>query len=162
MLTMIETERPTAEVVTWRDSRPLYQLRLENLGKGDLQMEVWQLPSPSRPQITKPVRLAGLKGRNLALIEHRLARRLTKASISIAGLPPRESRSHPIEEELALGVGLIFRVLAPMRSREKMLACLEGIEGMGREESAYWLGMAMHRKKPQRVLAALRMLLTEA
>ena len=32
---------------------------------------------------------------------------------------------------------------------------------MGREEAAYWLGMAMHRRRPRRVLTALRMLLTE-
>ena len=34
-------------------------------------------------------------------------------------------------------------------------------ELMGREEAAYWLGMAMHRKHPRRVLTALRFLLTE-
>jgi hypothetical protein len=36
----------------------------------------------------------------------------------------------------------------------------EGIEAMGKEEAAYWLGMAMHRKNPRRVLSALRILLT--
>jgi len=36
----------------------------------------------------------------------------------------------------------------------------EGIEEMGREEAAYWLGMAMHRKNPRRVLAALRLLMS--
>jgi hypothetical protein len=33
---------------------------------------------------------------------------------------------------------------------------------MEREEAAYWLGMAMHRRRPRRVLRALRVLLTEA
>jgi len=32
---------------------------------------------------------------------------------------------------------------------------------MGQEEAAYWLGMAMHRVNPRRVLSALRMLLTD-
>jgi hypothetical protein len=31
---------------------------------------------------------------------------------------------------------------------------------MAREEAAYWLGMAVHRKNPRRVLTALRILLT--
>jgi hypothetical protein len=31
---------------------------------------------------------------------------------------------------------------------------------MGREEASYWLGMALHRSHPRRVLAALRLLLT--
>jgi hypothetical protein len=33
------------------------------------------------------------------------------------------------------------------------------LEAMAREEAAYWLGMAMHRKNPRRLLAALRFLL---
>ena len=68
----------------------------------------------------------------------------------------RKLRNH-----LALTLGLLFRALAPMRSRDNMRAVAEGIEAMGREEAAYWLGMAMHRKQPRRVLAALRFLLTE-
>ena len=52
-------------------------------------------------------------------------------------------------------------MLAPMRSRTNMRAVAEGIEAMGHEEAAYWLGMAMHRRHPRRVLAALRFLLTE-
>ena len=58
-------------------------------------------------------------------------------------------------------MGLLFRTLAPMRNRENMRTVAEGIEAMQREEAAYWLGMAMHRKRPRRVLAALRVLLTE-
>ncbi|MDG2991732.1 hypothetical protein L3556_12430 [Candidatus Synechococcus calcipolaris G9] len=127
-----------------------------------MQLEIWQLPARATPHITHPIRLAGLKGRNFALIEHRVLRRLKKADMVIAALKPQESEVHPIDENLALILGLIFRVLAPMRNRDKMLACVEGIEVMSREEAAYWLGMAMHRKKPRRVLAALRILLTEA
>jgi hypothetical protein len=70
-------------------------------------------------------------------------------------------RAYNITEELALRLGLLFRALAPMRSRDRMRSVMEGIEAMGREEAAYWLGMAMHRKNPRRVLTALRYLLTE-
>ena len=42
-----------------------------------------------------------------------------------------------------------------------MSACIQGIEAMNKEEAAYWLGMAMHRKNPRRVLMALRFLLTD-
>lgn len=66
-----------------------------------------------------------------------------------------------LDEDLALNLGLLFRILAPMRNREYMRACNEGIEEMGREEAAYWLGMAMHRKHPRRVLMALRFLLID-
>ena len=71
------------------------------------------------------------------------------------------TRGYALTDALALTLGLLFRALAPMRSRDNMRAVVEGIEAMGREEAAYWLGMAMHRRRPRRVLTALRMLLTE-
>ena len=58
-------------------------------------------------------------------------------------------------------LGLMFRTLAPMRDRDGMWAVADGIEKMEREEAAYWLGMAIHREHPRRVLAGLRFLLTE-
>jgi hypothetical protein len=67
-----------------------------------------------------------------------------------------------LPEEVALTLGLLFRALAPMRSLDNLRNVVEGIEQMGKEEAAYWLGMAMHRKNPRRVLSALRMLLTSS
>ena len=48
-----------------------------------------------------------------------------------------------------------------MASVDNIRAVAEGIEAMKREEAAYWLGMAMHRRCLRRVLTALRVLLTE-
>lgn len=147
--------------LTQLNGKPHYELWAESLGASNLQLEVWQLPSTATPQLTKPVRIAGLKGRNLALIEHRVLRRLAKSSIDLGGLKPQKSKTFVVDEDLALMLGLIFRVLTPMHSRENMLACVEGIEARVREEAAYWLGMAMRRKNPRRVLASLRMLMTD-
>ena len=72
-----------------------------------------------------------------------------------------EATGHALSEDFALTLGLLFRALAPMRNRGNMRMVAESIVAMQREEAAYWLGMAMHRKRPRRVLAALRMLLTE-
>ena len=55
---------------------------------------------------------------------------------------------------------LLFKLLAPMRNVAAIENCARGIDAMAREEAAYWLGMAMHRKNPRRVLAALRLLLS--
>ncbi len=164
MSTLAVMESVQRGVVTAMPSRlgqPVYELRAINLGTGNLQLEVWQMPAVATPQLTQPLRIAGLKGRNLALIEHRVVRRLAQAKLFLARLEVQQSQAYPMDEDLALILGLIFRVMAPMRNREKMLACVEGIEAMSREEAAYWLGMAMHRKHPRRVLAALRLLLTE-
>ena len=142
-------------------SNPRYELRVQAHGPDDTEMEVWQVPAPATPHIKSPVRIAGLRGRNLALVEHRVLQRLAKARIKPGGLLAGTRQSFALDEDLALNLGLLFRVLAPMRNREHMRACTAGIEEMGREEAAYWLGMAMHRKYPRRVLMALRFLLID-
>jgi hypothetical protein len=143
------------------DSAPTYELRTRRHGPGDTEIEIWQLPSPASPQLSSPVRLAGLRGRNLELVEHRVLRRLSQAGIKFSGQEAQRKEGHRVTEDLALMLGLLFRTLAPMRSRENMRAVADGIEAMGREEAAYWLGMAMHRRNPRRVLTALRFLLTD-
>lgn len=142
-------------------SAPLYEIRVRRHGLGDTEIEVWHLPSPASPQITGPQRLAGLRGRNLGLVEHRVLRRLDRAGVRLTGREAQRKEGHRVTEDIALMLGLLFRTLAPMRSRDNMRAVAEGIEAMGREEAAYWLGMAMHRRNPRRVLTALRYLLTE-
>jgi hypothetical protein len=102
-----------------------------------------------------------LHGRNLSLVEHRLLRRLKAVSINLHDLPAIEALRVRVDEELAINLGLLFRALAPMRNREHMAAVAAGIEAMSKEEAGYWLGMAMHRKFPRRVLMALRFLLIE-
>ncbi len=143
------------------DSAPVYELRARRHGPGDTELEVWQLPSPASPQRTSPVRIAGLRGRNLDLVEHRVLRRLGQAGLKLSGREAERKEGHRLPEDLALALALLFRTLAPMRSRDNMRSVAEGIDTMGREEAAYWLGMAIHRKNPRRVLTALRFLLTD-
>jgi hypothetical protein len=140
---------------------PRYELRVRKLSAGDQELEIWQLPAHATPHLKEPKRIAGLHGRNLALIEHRLIKQLSKNGVSLTGLKNGEKRRADIGEDEALRLGLLFRMLAPMRSRANMTACATGIEAMGKEEAAYWLGMAMHRKYPRRVLMALRILLID-
>lgn len=151
---------PRLKLVETPKSAPQYEVRVRNHGLGDTEIEVWEMPSPASPNLTSAMRVAGLRGRNLELVEHRVLRRLNQAGMRLPRSAERV-RGYNITEELALRLGLLFRALAPMRSRDRMRAVTEGIEAMGREEAAYWLGMAMHRKNPRRVLTALRYLLTE-
>ena len=141
-------------------SAPRYELRVRRHGPADTQYEIWQLPSPASPQVTMALRVAGLRGRNLELVEHRVLRRLSQAGIKLGRVLDTGNTGYAVTEDLALTLGLLFRTLAPMRSRDNIRAVTEGIETMEREETAYWLGMAMHRKHPRRVLTALRTLLT--
>ena len=141
-------------------SAPQYELRVRRHGATDTEYEIWQVPAVATPHVRAPVRVAGLRGRNLALVEHRVLRRLAQSGVRLSGIAHTRRRGYAVTEDLALTLGLIFRTLAPMRNRENMRTVIEGIEAMEREETAYWLGMAMHRPKPRRVLTALRVLLT--
>ena len=141
-------------------SLPRYELRVRTHGPADSEYELWQLPAPATPHVKAPLRIAGLRGRNWELVQHRVLRRLARVGVRPGRSGTRRRRGYALGEDTALNLGLLFRTLAPMRSRDKMRAVVEGIEAMEREEAAYWLGMAMHRRHPRRVLTALRVLLT--
>ena len=143
------------------ESAPRYELRVRRHGPVGTEYEIWQMPTAATPHLRSPLRVAGLRGRNLDLVEHRVLKRLSQSGVRPIRRHSRRKRGYALTEDLALTLGLLFRALAPMRSRDNMRAVADGIEAMGREEAAYWLGMAMHRKQPRRVLAALRFLLTE-
>ena len=140
---------------------PQYELRAKRRLGSDMALEIWQLPTGATPHIKQPTYIAGLHGRNLSLVEHRLLRRLKTLRINLNDLPLLDALCVPIDEDLAINLGLLFRALAPMRNRDHMASVAAGIEAMTKEEAGYWLGMAMHRKFPRRVLMALRFLLIE-
>jgi len=148
-----------AQRMTLPTTEPAYEVRARRLAGNDLQVEIWQLPSAASPHVQVPQRVAGLAGRNLEINQIRILKKLKAAGIRLEVMPVEGLRA-PIREDAALRLALLFRVLAPMRSRAAMVAVAEGIDAMAREEAAYWLGMAVHRKNPRRVLTALRVLLT--
>jgi len=140
-------------------SGPLFELRVASRRPGHWSLEVWETPSPATPRLRLPERTAGLEGRVLELVETRVLRRLKEAGIRPGSLKPGDEERLPLHEDHALNLALLFRTLAPMRSLERIREVAEGIDRMSREEAGYWLGMAVHRRNPRRVLAALRMLL---
>jgi hypothetical protein len=156
----MSARRKPSSAPTVRLARPAYEVRAKRFGPGDVQVEVWQKRSPATPHITAPLRIAGLRGRNLELLEHRIARQLKQIGVRLDLMPVDGIRAD-VDEDGALRLALFFKALAPMRSRDAMRLVAEGIEAMSREEAAYWLGMAIYRKNPRRVLSALRMLLTD-
>lgn len=137
---------------------PLYELRLTVPERQRWFLEVFQLPSPATPRLSEPEKVATLKGQALNAVEHRVLKRLARAKITIGGNAPRKKSTWPLEEEDALQLGLLFRAVTPMRNLDRIRSVADMVEGMTREEAAYWLGMAVHRKNPRKVLAALRLL----
>lgn len=138
---------------------PDYELHARNSARNGLELTLWQMPCAATPHIASPLRLAGLKGRNLSLAEGSIWKILRHSGITVAPRPG-ETQKFPLDEDRAMSLGLLCKLLAPMRNAERMRQAALGLEEMRRSETAYWLGMAMHRKNPRRVLCALRMLLT--
>ena len=137
-----------------------YELRLAVPASGSWELEIYQLPSSATPRLVAPEYVAGLKGISLRLLEQRLLKKLARQKVQLGVLKPGNERSWPLPEETALQLGLLFRVLAPMRNLDRITQVADGIDTLSREELGYWLGMVMHRANPRRVLAALRLLLT--
>ena len=143
------------------ESVPRYELRVRRYGPADTEYAIWQIPSTAVPQLTSARRVARLRGPNLDLIEHRVLRLLAQSGVRLGPNSGDENGGYGVPEDVALVLGLLFRALAPMRNRASMRAVVEGIETMAHEETAYWAGMAIHRRHPRRVLMALRILLTD-
>jgi hypothetical protein len=142
------------------DSHPVYELRVTGTNDVDVEVSVWQLPSIATPRLQQAERTASLAGRPWRMIESRVSKRLRQIGIGISHIKKGQTVGFPIDEEIALNLSLLFRVLAPMRSIDRIRMVVDGIDKMSREEAGYWLGMAVHRVYPRRVLAALRVLLT--
>ena len=124
------------------------------------RLEIWQVPSHATPRLKTPEQVAALYGSGLRTVENRLLKRLAREKIVLGSLKPGKTKKWPLDEEIALSLGLLFRVLAPMRNLDRIRQVADGVEKMSREEAGYWLGMVMHRAHPRRALAALRILLT--
>lgn len=69
------------------DNKPCYELLAKNHGPDDLELSLWQLPCPATPHIACPLRIGGLRGRNLSLVEGHVLKILRHAGIRLT--PPQ-------------------------------------------------------------------------
>jgi hypothetical protein len=114
--------------------RPAYELRCKQRGPSDLELEVWQVPSTATPELKEPRRVAGLGGHKLLLVEGAILRRLKAEQVSLAKLKKGEARRDPLSEDLALAMGLLFKLLAPMRN----VAAIWAWRCIARTPAGYW------------------------
>ena len=70
------------------------------------------------------------------MVEAAVLRRLKAEKVSLAKLKKGEARRDPLSEDLALAMGLLFKLLAPMRNVAAIETSARGIEAMAREEAA--------------------------
>lgn len=134
---------------------PAYELR----ARGDSRrpvLEVWQLPSHATPRLSRPELAARLQGRPLELLENSLGKRLARMGARGA-LTGSGNKAWPLAEDNALTLALLFRALSGLRNLDRIRAVHDFAAKLEREEAAYWLGMALYRKNPRRILAAFRM-----
>ena len=138
---------------------PRYEVRRHSVRGYDDAYEVYEFPSKAAPYLREPRRLGGLAGANFRWSKRSCcvgcgARRLRRRRTAPAWrTPPAGGRG--------IATGLLFRAVAPMRSRARSMPLFTVSNRWGSEEAAYWLGMALHRKNPRRILSALRIVAAE-
>ena len=98
------------------------------------------MPSTATPELKEPRRVAGLSGHKLLIVEGSVLRKLKTEKVSLAKLKRVRAGGTLFLKILAMAMGLLFKLLAPMRNVSSMENCARGIDAMAREESAYWLG----------------------
>ncbi len=64
----MQADAPTAAP----QSTPGYGLRVWYRGPADVEYEIWRLPNAATPHLIAATRVAGLRGANLNLVEHRV------------------------------------------------------------------------------------------
>ena len=100
---------PRISPIETPDSVPRYEIRIAGRGPGNGEDEIWQLPARDTPRVAASARIAGLRGRNLELVEHRVLKRLAQAGVKPqSGLNGRKC-GYAVTEDVALTLGLLFR-----------------------------------------------------
>lgn len=89
---------------------PQYELRLRSSKGEGVELEIWRNSSPATPRLSAPEYVAGLKGTALRLIEPRLLKRLSRQKVNLGALNIDKTRAWKIDEDLALNLGLLFRL----------------------------------------------------
>src|ERR1035437_115225 len=96
---------------------PQYELRMIVESTSVWRLEIWQSLSPAPPLLTPPELLATIRGPGLRIAENRLLKRLAREKIVLGSLKPGKTKRWPLDEEVALTLGLLFRALAPMKNQ---------------------------------------------
>jgi hypothetical protein len=117
---MTDTRKSKSASSSANGSGPVYELRLLVNTRGDWRVAIWQLPSPSTPRLKSPEHVATLRGAALRIVENRVIRQLGRANIRLGSLAPGKQKRWPMDEELSLALGLLFRTLAPMKNLDRI------------------------------------------
>ena len=80
---------------------PQSELRVRRDGPVDAEYEIWQMPAAATPHVTAPLRVAGLRDRNLHLVDHHVLKRLARAGIKLGSAAGRMRRGYALTEDLA-------------------------------------------------------------
>ena len=87
------------------ESAPRYELRVRRHGPVGSEYEIWQMPTIATPHVTSALRVAGLWGRNLELVEHRVLKRLSQSGVKLGRRMDNMKRGYTLTEGLGTDAG---------------------------------------------------------
>ena len=95
------------------ESAPRYELRVRRHGLVGTEYEIWQMPTVATPQVTSPLRVAGLRGRNLDLVEDRVLKRLWQSGIKPDRRADARKRGYARHRRSGADVGTVVPCAGP-------------------------------------------------
>jgi hypothetical protein len=128
---------------------------------GRRTLEVWELIHRDfTTRDLKPSRLVSVSGENLERIRPAIMEALRANRLSQSSLAEWNTAPIRLDEEWGVRLGLLVKLVGPLKSQDRVRAMVEGVLTMSREESLFWFAKCYNGCGPQYTIG-LRICLAE-
>ena len=110
----------------------------------------------------KPERLVSIWGNPLAAAYPTIHELVRAEGYRPSDLRPGRRTTLKLKEDSGVRLGLLMKAIKPLRKLIRIQTVIEGVQGMSREEAAYWFSKAINSPddaERRRAMKAMRILL---
>ena len=115
-----------------------------------------------RTQELKPEKVVSIWGNPLAAAYTVIHQLIRGEGYRPSDIRPGRRANLKLKEDCGIRLGLLMKAVKPLRKLSRIQAVIEGVEGMSREETAYWFSKAVNSPddaERRRAMKAMRILL---
>ncbi len=112
----------------------------------------------------KPERVVSIWGNPLAAAYPTVHELLRPEGYRPSDLRPGRRTTLKLKEDCGVRLGLLMKAVKPLRKLVRIQTVIEGVQGMSREEAAYWFSKAINSPddaERRRAMKAMRILLAK-
>jgi len=113
-------------------------------------------------QEPKPEKVVSIWGNPLAAAYPTIHQLIRSEGYRPSDLRPGRRTNLKLKEDCGVRLGLLMKAVKPLRKLSRIQAVIAGVEGMSREETAYWFSKAINSlddSERRRAMKAMRILL---